>query len=408
MRSIFTRLIPVLAASFATFSLSACGGGGSSSVAPPDPDPPPPGDPPVISVQQVFTSLSFNQPLAMLQAPGDDSQWFVVERPGRIATFPNAADPAAGDVETFADLTATVNANPGEGGLLGMAFHPEFSTNGQVFLSYTRGNLESVVSRFVVDGSTGRLDTGSGDEILVVPQPNTNHNGGNIVFGPDGFLYVGFGDGGGSGDPGENGQDTTNVLGTIVRIDVDGAAPYAIPPDNPFAGNSECMNGSGTMDCPEIFAHGFRNPWRFSFDRDTGELWAGDVGQAAWEEIDRVEISMNYGWDEREGAHCFEPPSGCDTNNVDPITEYDHGLGSSVTGGYVYRGDDFPDLQGFYLFGDFGSGRVWSVPFDSPIGTQPDLLVDTALGISSFAESNDGELFVLDFGGGTIHRVIGN
>lgn len=406
MRAITSRITAVIAVASA---LGACGGGGSSNFEPPpDPQPPPLGDPPAIGVQQVFTSLAFDQPLAMLQALGDDSQWFVVERGGRIALFPNVADPAAGDIVTFADLTTTVNANPGEGGLLGMAFHPEFSTNDEVFLSYTRGNLESVVSRFKVDASTGLLDMASEQIILLVPQPNTNHNGGNLAFGPDGLLYVGFGDGGGAGDPGENGQDTTNVLGTIVRIDIDGAAPYDIPPDNPFAGNTECMNGSGTMDCPEIFAYGFRNPWRFSFDRDTGELWAGDVGQNNWEEIDRVEISMDYGWNDREGAHCFEPPTGCDTDSVDPITEYDHGLGSSVTGGYVYRGEDFPGLQGFYLFGDFGSGRIWSVPFDSPIGTPPDLLTDTALSISSFAESNDGELFALDFGGGTIHRIVEN
>jgi glucose/arabinose dehydrogenase len=162
------------------------------------------------------------------------------------------------------------------------------------------------------------------------------------------------------------------------------------------------------MACPEIFAYGFRNPWRFSFDRDSGDLWVGDVGQGAWEEIDRVEISLNYGWDEREGAHCFEPPNGCDTNNVDPVTEYDHSIGRSITGGYVYRGDAFPGLQGLYVFGDFATGRIWSVPFDSPIGTLPDPLADTALSISSFAESNDGELFVLDFGNGTIHRIVEN
>lgn len=400
-----TRIAPVLVSSLA---FAACGGGSSNFEPPPDPEPPPPGDPPAIAVQQVFAPLAFNQPLLMLQAPGDDTLWYIVERRGTIAVFPNDSGTVAADVETFANLTATVNSSPGEGGLLGMAFHPDFATNREVFLSYTRGNLESVVSRFTVDAGTGLLDAASEELVMVVPQPNTNHNGGNIVFGPDGFLYVGFGDGGGAGDPGENGQDTTNVLGTIVRIDVDSADPYAIPPDNPFAGNTECVNGSGTMNCPEIFAFGFRNPWRFSFDRQTGELWAGDVGQNDWEEIDRVEISLNYGWDEREGAHCFEPPTGCDTNNVDPITEYDHGLGASVTGGYVYRGADFPDLQGLYLFGDFGSGRIWSVPFDSPIGTSPDLLEDTALSISSFAESNDGELFVLDYGNGTIHRIVAN
>ena len=424
MRSITTRATPVLAISFV---LGACGGS-SSSFEPPAPEPPAaacdaatvttqlppaPGVPaagsPSIAVQQVFTSISFDQPLAMLQAPGDGSRWFVVERQGTIRVFPNDADVAVADVEMFADLRDRVNSGPGEGGLLGMAFHPDFENSGEVYLSYTRGtSIESVVSCFTIDSSSGMLDTDTEEILLTIPQPNTNHNGGNVTFGPDGFLYIGFGDGGGAGDPGENGQDTTNMLGTIVRLDIGGAGDYAIPPDNPFAGNTECVNGSGTMACPEIFAYGFRNPWRFSFDRDTGELWAGDVGQGTWEEIDRVEISLNYGWDEREGAHCFEPPSGCDTNNVDPITEYDHGVGRSVTGGYVYRGDGFPALQGFYFFGDFATGRIWSVPFDSPIGTPPDLLSDTALGISSFAESNDGELFVLDFGDGTIHRIVEN
>jgi glucose/arabinose dehydrogenase len=160
------------------------------------------------------------------------------------------------------------------------------------------------------------------------------------------------------------------------------------------------------MSCPEIYAWGLRNPWRWSFDSQTGELWVGDVGQGAWEEVDRVELGMNYGWDEREGAHCFEPSVGCSTNNVDPITEYNHSVGNSITGGYVYRGATIPSLQGYYLFGDFGSGRIWAIPSTSPQGVVPRELIDTTLNISSFAEALDGELFVLHYGGGEIYQII--
>jgi glucose/arabinose dehydrogenase len=389
--------------------MAGCGGGSDSFQPPPDPDPPSPTEPPPIAIQQAFTQLSFNQPLAMLQAPDDDTAWYVVERPGTIRAFPNTSTASVAEVELFATLTDRVNSGPGEAGLLGMAFHPEFETNGEVYLSYTRGTpLESVIARFVIDSMTGNLDTTSEEVLLTVAQFAGNHNGGNLAFGPDGFLYAGFGDGGGSGDPEENGQDTTNVLGAILRLDVDSGTPYEIPADNPFDGNTECFQGTGTLACPEIFAWGFRNPWRFSFDRDTGELWVGDVGQNSWEEVNRVEISENYGWDEREGAHCFEPASGCDTDNVDPIAEYDHSQGNSVTGGYVYRGSGIPDLQGFYIFGDFGSGRIWAVPFDSPQGTTPDELLVTPLNIASFAEANDGELFVLHISGGTIHQIVAN
>jgi glucose/arabinose dehydrogenase len=372
----------------------------------PDPDPEPLAEPPPIAVEQVFTQLAFDQPLLMLQAPGDDTRWFVVEREGAVRIFPNDPDAALGDVETFIDLTASVDSGPGEAGLLGMAFHPDFPATDQVFLSYTRIGLESVISRFTVDAATGNLDPASEEILLTVPQPFGNHNGGNIVFGPDGFLYIGFGDGGGGGDPEENAQDTTNILGTIVRIDVDGGQPYAIPADNPFAGNTECVQGSGTLDCPEIFAWGFRNPWRFSFDSQTGDLWVGDVGQNSWEEVDRVEMSENYGWDEREGAHCFEPQTGCSTDNVDPITEYaNSGDDRSITGGYVYRGSAIPDLAGFYVFGDFGSGRIRAVASDSEQGVEPDELLDTPLSIASFAQSSTGELFAIDISAGTIHQL---
>jgi glucose/arabinose dehydrogenase len=386
--------------------LAGCGGG-SDSFNPPD-EPTPPPEPPAIAVEPVFAQLAFDQPLAMMQAPADSSRWFVVEKAGIVRVFANDPGTAPNDVSTFVDISGRVDSSPFEGGLLGMAFHPEFVTNREVFLSYTRqsGGLESVVSRFIVDPSSGVLDESSEEILLTVPQFAGNHNGGNLAFGPDGLLYAGFGDGGGAGDPQQNGQDTSNVLATIVRVDVDGEAPYAIPADNPFAGNTECRQGVGNLACPEIFAWGFRNPWRFSFDRQSGELWVGDVGENGWEEVDRVEISENYGWSEREGAHCFDPPTDCSTDNVDPITEYGHDVGDSITGGYVYRGSDVPALQGFYVFGDFGSGRIWAVAAESGQGVDPDELGDTSLQIASFAESNEGELYLVDFSAGTIHQIV--
>ena len=408
-----TRRLGSLLFLWTALALAACDGTsavfnppGDPGPEPPD-DPDPPSEPPGILTQRVFPQLAFDQPLLMLQAPGDDTRWFVVEKGGSVRAFPNDENATLGDVETFVDLSLQVDSTFGESGLLGMAFHPDFATNREVFLSYTRtgGPLESVVSRFVVDAD-GDVDIASEEEILTVAQPNANHNGGNIVFGPDGFLYVGLGDGGGEGDPNENGQDTTTLPGSVLRLDVDSASPYAIPQDNPFASNPQCVAPDNASDCPEIFAWGFRNPWRFSFDRATGELWLADVGQNAFEEVDRVERSGNYGWDEREGAHCFEPPEGCSTDNIDPITEYTHALGSSITGGYVYRGSDIPDLAGFYVFGDFGSGRIWAVHSASEQGVEPFELEDTGLGIASFAESNAGELFVVDLNAGTLHQIV--
>jgi hypothetical protein len=201
--------------------------------------------------------------------------------------------------------------------------------------------------------------------LLTVDQPFSNHNGGNLVFGPDGLLYAGLGDGGSSGDPQDNAQNTRTLLGKMLRIDVSAGTGYTIPASNPFAANSRCTTGNGSDPCPEIFAFGFRNPWRFSFDRATGELWVGDVGQGAWEEVDRVVAGGNYGWRFREGAHCFEPASGCPTAHdgqplIDPVAEYDHATGESITGGYVYRGTANPALVGRYVFADFISGRLFA------------------------------------------------
>jgi glucose/arabinose dehydrogenase len=304
------------------------------------------------------------------------------------------------------DIRDRVDAAPSEAGLLGIAFHPRFAENGEVFLSYTATGapLISRISRFVSRDGGRTVDPASEVVILTQPQPFANHNGGQIVFGPDGFLYIGLGDGGSGGDPQGNGQNPNTLLGKILRINVDSRTPeqgYGIPPDNPFAGGG----GRG-----EIFATGLRNPWRFSFDRTGGKLWAADVGQNAWEEVDIIVRGGNYGWNAREGAHCFEPAQGCRTEGlIDPVAEYPNAAGDcSVTGGYVYRGAAVPALAGNYLYGDFCSGKIWGLPLGAngnPSGA-PRLLLDSTAQISSFAEGNDGEIYLLNFGEGTVHRVV--
>ena len=268
-----------------------------------------------IALSRVFPGLTFDQPLLMLQAPGDDTRWYVLEKGS-----PANATAATARVRVFANaqtvttmgtaLTLTVNS-VSEGGLLGMAFHPNYATNHQIFVSFTEGNpMVSRIARFTT--TDGGATFGNRQDVLSLNQPFTNHDGGNIAFGPDGFSYIGFGDGGDGGDPGGRAQDTTDMLGDFLRIDVNGAAPYAIPPDNPFAGGPMCTANSNLSNnnCPEIYAWGFRNPWRWSFDAANGELWAGDVGQGAFEEIDRVTKGGNYGWDCREGSAAYAGPPG--------------------------------------------------------------------------------------------------
>ena len=398
------RSITGLTTFFAALVLSACGGSSDEPSLGSPPGPPGGGGTPGVAVSQVFTGLSFTNPTVLRQAPGDDTRWFVGEKRGFIRVFAN--NPSSSSAEMFLDISADVNAS-GEGGLLGFAFHPDFPITPEVFVSYTRSGapLVSYVSRFFSTDNGQTLLAGSEEVILTVLQPQSNHNGGDIHFGPDGYLYISFGDGGGSGDPLGNGQDDTNLHGTIVRIDVDGAAPYEIPPSNPNALNATCAQGYGAAPCAEIFAWGLRNPWRMSFDTVTGKLWAGDVGQGAWEEIDVIEAGENYGWNVREGAHCFEPAVGCATTFTDPITEYGRGDGVSVTGGYVYRGSDVPDLVGWYVFGDFGSGNLFAIPEDSATGVVPEILLDTSLGIVTFGQDNAGELYLMDYGVGTIHKI---
>jgi uncharacterized repeat protein (TIGR03806 family) len=357
-----------------------------------------------ISLSQ-YTSLSFATPIAMLQAPGDASRWFIVEQAGAVRKF-DVANPVAA---TFVDITARVRSG-GEMGLLGMAFHPRFPADPRAFLSYTTGSTQLVsrISAFVTRDGGATLDPASEQVLLTVNQPEENHNGGNIAFGPDGYLYIGFGDGGGGGDqhgnPG-NGQSLTTMLGKMLRIDVDVGAPYGIPATNPFAQQALCpASGRASGECPEIYAWGLRNPWRWSFDRATGELWVADVGQGAWEEVDMVNSGGNYGWRCREGAHDYDT-SGCGGGLIDPVAEYDHTFGVSITGGYVYRGSQSTALAGRYLFGDFGSGRIWAwIAENATTPRQPTQLLDSDLSISSFGEGNDGELYLVNYGG-TLHHI---
>ncbi len=355
----------------------------ATCVAPPRPD-----GTLVGAVERVFPELTFELPVAALQAPGDDSRWYVLEKRGRVMTFPN--DVTVHTPEVFVDLRGRVDATFDEAGLLGMAFHPQFAANDHVFLSYTRTGdpLVSVVARFRVDAERGGLDPDSETVILELAQPTEYHNGGGIAFGPDGFLYVAFGNGGVTGSS----QDRDDWFGSMLRIDVDAAEPYAIPPDNPFA-------RSGGR--PEIYAWGLRNPWGWGFDRVTSELWLADVGEAEREEIDRVRLGGNYGWPIAEGTRCNQG-TGCDGPNLlPPVVDYAHGEGCSVTGGRVYRGSAYPALAGRYVYGDLCSGFVWALERgDAGVAVSTQLLVDTELRITAFAEAVDGELYVVDLAGG--------
>jgi uncharacterized repeat protein (TIGR03806 family) len=406
--------------------LTACGGG-SSAPAPPPPvvSPPPanvgldrrpdnltcvaptrPGADAGVAVTDPFPSLPFlNQPTKLMLEPVANPRWFVLLKPGQVVTF-DPDDAAA--LTPFIDLAVgrSLRTNS-EGGLLGMAFHPDYPDTPEVFLSYTINHsgpaMRSVVSRFVLD-DVATPGGGTMEEIiLVVDQDFDNHNGGDIAFGPDGYLYIGLGDGGRGGDPNNRAQDTTSLLGAMLRIDVSApGVPYAIPPDNPFAGNALCGPTAGNADdCPEIYAWGLRNPWRWSFDPDTGELWLADVGQNAWEEVSRIERGGNYGWRCREGAHDFNT-SGCGGGLVDPVAEYGHSQGNSITGGFVYRGTAIPSLQGRYVFADYGSGRFWALQSNGQGGFDNDELIDTNLGPSSFAVGPGGELYFTNINGGEI------
>ena len=376
-----------------------------------------------VSVERVFPNLTFTEPVAMLQAPGDNTRWFVLEQTGIIRVFPNSPTVTMAEMQVFLDIRDRVyQVSQSEAGLLGLAFHPNFAGNRRAYVNYIDRStpLRSVTSEFTSSDGGLTLAPNSERALFTVNKPADNHNGGQLNFGPDGFLYLGLGDGGGGGDPEGNAQNPMRLLGKMLRIDVNSqpsGQPYGIPSDNPYAGNPRCnADGTGTQNCPEIYALGLRNPWRWSFDRPTGTQWVADVGQGAWEEIDIVTRGGNYGWDYREGAHCFDPPTGCPTAGlIDPVAEYSHTLGEAITGGYVYRGSQTTELFGRYIFADFGSGMIASLTPGSG-GTytmtqhvQPGTVPPGApgpLAISAFGESNAGELYVLDYVGGRIYRLV--
>lgn len=329
------------------------------------------------------------------QAPNDSGRVFVSEQDGRILELTGDPTEPEGTERVVLDIRERVTGRATEEGLLGFALHPDFgdgSGKDRIFVHYSATNpRRSVISEFsfLPDGT---IDPGSESEVIFVPQPQANHNGGMLAFGPDRLLYIALGDGGGAGDRPNNAQDISNVLGTILRIDVDvpGHA-YAIPHDNPF------VDGAGSDGAArEIWAYGLRNPWRFSFDQVTGELWAADVGQNAMEEINLVTRGGNYGWRLKEGTDCFNPSSGCERDGlIEPVATYGHSDGCSVTGGYVYRGDRLPSLYGAYIYADFCSGRIWALRHQDGGVREQIVLADTGHRISAFGQTLDGEVYIL-------------
>lgn len=354
---------------------------------------------PAIKLQRVFGDIAMSNIVWLTQPPGRNDVWYVVEKAGRVQRIEQNNGKYQSTV--FVDITDRVDAGPNEAGLLGMAFHPQFADNGYVYLSYTGndGGLVSHISRFESTDGGVSLSPATEKQLLTLRQPYSNHNGGQVMFGPDGYLYAGFGDGGAGGDPKGNGQNTQTLLGALLRIDVNSGDPYGIPPSNPFAGN-----GQGR---PEIYAWGLRNPWRWSFDRKNGTIWLADVGQNAWEEVDIVAKPGNFGWNGKEGTHCYESANCNNPAFIDPVIEYSHEHGCSITGGFVYRGTKIAGLPGVYLYGDFCSGTIWGAKVNDNGTYDASELLDSGLNIASFAEGNDGELYVLHIRG-EIYRITPN
>ena len=348
-----------------------------------------------MDVERAFPNLSFRRMVHLTYAGDGTDRLFVVLQEGRIVVFPNTDGTTSSAV--FLDIRGRVNDAGDEEGLLGLAFDPNYRTNGYFYVYYTAASPpRTVISRFSVSqGDPDQADATSEIVILQVAQPYSNHNGGNLVFGPDGYLYVGLGDGGSGGDPRGNGQNRATLLGSILRIDVSTlseSSSYQIPSDNPFVGEADEVR-------QEIWAYGLRNPWRFTFDRVTGQLWAGDVGQDRYEEVDIIRPGLNYGWNVMEGFHCYPPSnSTCDQGGLElSIVEYSHGEGCSITGGYVYRGSRLPSLYGTYIYGDYCSGKIWGLRYDGSQVTDHLELVDSSLQIAAFGEDSAGELYILSF-----------
>lgn len=358
------------------------------------------------AVESAFPNLFFNGLIGLSHPPEDDSFLYAIIRGGTVDAFAN--DTGTNSKTTILDISDQVSTS-GEMGLLGLAFHPNFAENGLIFVNYATsvGSMRSVISRFQTDGGTPAIvDPDSELVLMEVPQPFDNHNGGHLAFGPDGYLYIGLGDGGSGGDPQNNAQDNTNLLGTMVRIDVDNPSnglSYSIPSDNPFVG------GNGERE--EIYAYGLRNPWRYEFDTYAGrsDLWVADVGQAEIEEIDLLSSGGNFGWRIMEGTQCFNPSTGCDTQGLElPIFEYDHSNDDrSITGGSVYRGIKHSALFGHYIYGDFVSGRLWALDVRDPSAPENKLLVEWNGSPVSFATDLKGEIYVCHIGG-SVGKIVRN
>lgn len=349
--------------------------------------------PPSIALEPAFNGAAFSLPVELQYISG---HFYVVEQGGLV----KVVDPPG----TALDLSASI-VSGGEAGLLGIAFDPHFTTNHFVYFDYTVPLPDPVddvvfktrIGRFTVSDDGLTIDPASEKVILEINQPFSNHNGGKIAFGPDGFLYIAMGDGGSGGDPNGNGQNVNVLLGKILRIDPNGGDPYAIPPTNPYAA------GGGA---PEVYAYGFRNPFRFSFDVVGGALWAGDVGQDSFEEVDLVTLGGNFGWNTKEGTHCYGAATCDSTGLVDPIVDYPRTEGTTVTGGYVYRGTKVPQLTGKFIFGDFGTGNIWAVnAADKGKDVRSLQILASGIHISTFGQDAQGEVYVADYGAGTFSRI---
>jgi len=351
-----------------------------------------------IKAEPVVTGLT--SPVDITHAGDGSGRLLIVLQTGQIVIYDGAQVLPA----PFLDISGLVSSG-GERGLLGVAFHPNYASNGFFYVNYTDAAGDTVISRYSVSADANLADPTSAFILLTIPQPFSNHNGGQLQFGPDGYLYIAVGDGGSGGDPQDNAQNLGSFLGKILRIDVDGGVPYAIPADNPYAGIAGALE--------EIWASGLRNPWRFSFDRLTGDLFIGDVGQGSWEEVDFQPAGSaggeNYGWRLMEGNSCFNPSTNCNNGTLTlPILVYDHNVGCSVTGGYRYRGSNNLDLDGFYVYGDYCTGRMWGAKEDGMGGWTNTELIDTNFLISTFGEDESGEIYVAHFSStdGAIYQIV--
>lgn len=350
-----------------------------------------------LNLENAFPQLTFERPVEFTHAGDGSNRLYVIEQEGRIRVFENSPSTKSADV--FLDLKNKVSSE-GEMGLLGLAFHPNFKQNGYFYVYYTkRKPLESIIARYQV--VSNKVDVSTETILLRFDQPYDNHNGGKIAFGPDGYLYIGTGDGGAWGDQHNYAQNRSSLLGKILRIDVNQTTrgAYGIPADNPYVGSKESFR-------EEIYAYGLRNPWRFSFDTATKQLWVGDVGQNEFEEINIVAKGGNYGWRLKEAVRCYNPRKDCDPAQqlIDPIHHYPRSDGVSVTGGFVYRGSRAPSLRGKYLFADYSNGKVWALRFQGNQKMEVQLLTNEGGAVSAFGEDAQGELYLLDHYSGKINR----